>query len=406
MVNSHPDLKKLFGKKGNTLYLKKDIATKIIPLSRDAGKTFDGANIQMGVLDELAAHPNTDILDVVKSSQGARENPMMLYISTAGFDLSSPMYLEVEHSKKILEGQIQDENYFCFIAKKDKDTDPYSDEAILQTNPNVGVSVSMDYLQKERDEAKTRSEKKVNYLTKHINEFVNSSEEVLSKDQWDYCKTEHVPDLSTAVRCSIGLDLSVSDDFTSICSLWLFPDNTIYAKWLHIIPSDDLQQRQRALRVPLHSWIEQGFIRTSQGASINLDYVTDILYEYIEEGVSLGVPTELIYDPYKAKSVIAKLENDKGFMDHKHCYQGFATITEPLSRFMGIVKDQQLSVPDDPVIDWMVSNMVLIYDNFGNMKFDKSDRYKKVDGISALVSAIYGIIPYLDENQNTEVIWI
>jgi len=406
MIQSHPDLRKLFGKTGKILYLKKDISTKIMPLSRDAGKTFDGANVQIGCLDELAAHADTSILDVVKSSMGARENPLMLYISTAGFNLASPMKKEVDYSCQILDGALKDENYFCFIAKKEKGVDAFSIEAMKQTNPNIGVSVSLDFLQKEAKEAKLRPEKLTNYLTKHINEFVNSSELFVAVEDWNECKVSTLPDLTSATRMIVSADLSVSDDFTAICTGYLFPNNQIAVTFRFVIPDNKLRERERDLKIPLQSWVNEGLIETSVGKSVDLDYVTNIVKDELDKAITLNIPVEFAYDPYKAKTILAKLENDYGFKDTISVYQGFATQTEPLARSLAYIKQQDLIMTDNPVMDWMVSNVSVIYDNYGNYKIDKSDRTKKIDGYSAMISVFYGFIPYIDENQETDIIWI
>ena len=407
MIRAHDDLKKMFKKAGNTLTYTKD-ETTVTTLGRDSN-TEDGANFSFAIIDELHAHSSSEMVDVVRSSMGARKQPFTLIISTAGFDLGSPLVNEVEHAKDILNGTIEDDGYFAFICEPAQDTDPFCEDAWRAANPNFGVSVSKEYIQTESESAEQRPDRLVNYLTKHLNRFVNASEVFLPIEDWKLCSTntQAVPDLSKAIYASIGTDLSIIDDWTSVSTSYLFEDNTIYTKNKFFIPTCNVQVVANKLRIPLQEWIDKGHVTMLDGISINYDEV----YKYIidELGVSqkMNIPITHGYDPFKAKWILSKLENDYSYDDNIPVSQGFKSLTEPLNMLLTYVKSHQLIYEYNPVLNWMASNISIIFDTYGNIKPEKSDRNKKIDGIASLLNTLYVLIPHLHEKEETsEIYWL
>lgn len=407
MIRAHDDLKKTVRKVGNTLtYIKNE--TTVTTLGRDSN-TEDGANFSFAIIDELHAHSTSEMVDVVRSSMGARKQPFTLIISTAGFDLGSPLISEVEHAKDILNDVVEDDGYFAFICEPSKEVDPFSEDAWKAANPNYGVSVSKEYLQTESESASQRPDRLVNYLTKHLNRFVNASEVFLPIDDWKSCSTKisKTPDLSTAIYASIGTDLSIIDDWTSVSTTYLFEDNSIYTKNMFFIPTCDIQQKAKDLRIPLKEWVDKGFVTVTNGISINYDEVYKYIIQELMYINSLQIPVKHGYDPFKAKWILSKLENEYGFNDNISVSQGFKSLTEPLNMLLAYVKSHQIVCEHNPVLNWMASNISIIFDTYGNIKPEKSDRNKKIDGIASLLNTLYVLIPHLNEKEeSSEVYWL
>jgi len=410
LIQSHKDLKSLWRKSGNTLtYID---GSKIFTLGRNS-KTFDGYNISHGIADEIHAMPDNSIIEVVKSSQGSRNNPLMFYISTAGFDLASPLVQELDYAKDILNGSIENENYFAFIAQPElkigKDVFSLKDEDSIidilnQANPNIDVSVSSAYLLREFYEAQKRPELRVNFLTKHLNIFTSASEVFLPIEKWKSCALRMNEDnLNKAHRVFIGVDMSVVDDFTAVCTTYMF-DDMYYNKWMYFIPKRDLRDRAKRLRVPLETWIDKGYITIIEDSIIN----EDIIFEYISNLIDKYQDMSPIvsYDPYKMKRIISRLENEIGFKDVVPVPQGFRTMTEPLYNLLHFTSNQMLRHENNPVSNWMVGNIEVVFDSYGNMKIEKSNPNKKIDGIAALLNNLHAMTPYIEESQDVQVIWV
>jgi len=376
MIKAHKELKEHSKNSYGVITLTKN-STTFSTLGRDSD-TEDGLNVSLGIADEYHAHPDNSLYDVVESSQGARVQPCMMSITTAGFNLSSPAYNMYEYAKNVLEERIEDDNFFAFIAEPDKDDDLFCEETWIKANPNYGISVSKDYMERKSKEAYERPETKNNFLVKNLNTWTNASEEFISYDSWKDCGGILADD--TNVKCVIGFDLSVADDFSSLAKVYKI-GNMYYLKVKHYIPAKNVFERERTLKVPLSSWVEQGWITATHGSAIDYDFI----YADIEK--DLPNADAVCYDPYKAKHIIKRLE-DNNYDDAIPIRQGFLSLSSPTKFLSDLVKDRNITHENDPVLNWMISNLTVLTDASGNIKPDKSDFNKKIDGVAAAINAL------------------
>lgn len=354
--------------------------TTIRPLGRDS-KTEDGLNIGFGVGDEIHAHPDRSLIEVVQSSQGARVQPMMFYITTAGFNLASPGYDEYEYAKKVMDGVIEDDGYFAFIAELDKDDDPFDESVWYKANPNLGVSKTYDHMRNMANSAKERPSALNNFLVKELNRWVNAVENFIPFAKWKECAAPDT-DVSEAYGILLGIDLSRTDDFTAKATTYLLPNGKKHIKTHFYIPSDTVKERERELRAPLSTWILQGYITATPGNTIDLEYIErDIINDIEQRGVN-----ELCYDPYRAATLVSNIEKNTGFEGCVQIRQGFLTISEPTSNFKDDIKKGTLTHDGNPVMNWMVSNLTVLTDASGNIKPDKSHQTRKIDGCAAVIN--------------------
>ncbi|PHR57275.1 MAG: hypothetical protein COA44_06135 [Arcobacter sp.] len=361
--------------------------TTIKPLGRDS-KTEDGLNVGLGVGDEIHAHPDRGLIEVIESSQGARVEPLMFYVTTAGFDTASVGYQEYEHAKKVLDGVIEDDGYFAFVCEMDEGDDPFDEASWLKANPNLGISKSYDYMRKQANQAKLRSESLNNFLVKDLNKWVNASENFIKFEDWENCKADEI-DLSQATGVLLGVDLSRTDDFTALAKTYLFPNNRCHTTQHYYIPKDTVQERERELRAPLAKWILQGYITATPGSVIDLDYIEQDILKEISSGVE-----EVCYDPYRAATLISNIEKNSEFEDCVQIRQGYLTISEPTFNFKDYIKKGSLTHDGNPVTKWMVSNMSVLSDATGNVKPDKSKPNRKIDGCAAIINTLARAIAY------------
>lgn len=354
--------------------------TTIRPLGRDS-KTEDGFNIGFGVGDEIHAHPDRSLIEVVQSSQGARVQPMMFYITTAGFNLASPGYDEYEYAKKVMDGVIEDDGYFAFIAELDKDDDPFDESVWYKANPNLGVSKTYDHMRNMANAAKERPSALNNFLVKELNRWVNALENFIPYAKWKECAAPDT-DVSEAYGILLGVDLSRADDFTSKTKTYLLPNGKKHITTHFYIPADNIQERERELRAPLTTWVLQGFITATPGNTIDLDYIErDIIKDIEVDGVH-----EICYDPYRAATLVSNIEKNTGFEGCVQIRQGFLTISEPTSNFKDDIKTGAITHDNNPVMNWMVSNLTVVTDTSGNIKPDKSHPTRKIDGCASTIN--------------------
>lgn len=369
-------------------------STTIKPLGRDS-KSEDGLNVGMGIGDETHAHASREMRNVIESSQGSRLNPMMFDITTAGFDTASPGYQEYEYAKKVMDGAIEDDSYFAFICELDKDDDPFDENVWHKANPNLGVSKTWDYMRKQSKQAKERSESRNNFFVKDLNRWVNASENFIKFEEWEAVEAKDI-DVSKAIAVFLGVDLSRSDDFTALGTTYMFPGNKFHTTQHYYIPQDNVIEREKELRAPLSKWILEGHITATPGTTINFDYIQRDILKKIEKGEI----DEICYDPYKASTLISNIENESGFDGCVQVRQGFLSLSEPTFNFKDYIKNKNITHDGNPVTKWMVSNMSILKDAAGNIKPDKSNPNRKIDGCAAIINTLARSIAYEEKEQS------
>jgi len=376
MIEANQDLKDNSHESYGVITMSKTDTT-FSTLGRDS-ETEDGLNPTIGVADEYHAHPDNGLYEVVESGQGSRVQPLMLIITTAGTKKMSPAFNMYEHAKKILDEAVEDDDFFAFIAEPDKDDDPFDEETWRKSNPNYGVSVTKDYMQRHAKNAYERPETKTNFLVKNLNKWADAADAYIPYESWKECEGQLADD--TGVRCVQGFDLSVTDDFSARCKIYKV-DNLYYLKMNYYIPKVNVLERDKALRVPLVSWVNEGYITATPGNAIDYDYV----YEDIAS--DLADSDAVVYDPYKAKHLVKRIEDD-GYEGCIPLRQGYLSLTSPTKFFLDLIKDKKIVHDGNPVTNWMISNLIVVYDAAGNIKPDKSDPNRKIDGPAAIINAL------------------
>ncbi|MCD4699782.1 MAG: hypothetical protein K8R91_04330 [Phycisphaerae bacterium] len=399
MVKSNKDLNKNSTATYSTININ-PTSTTIKPLGQDS-HTEDGLSVGLGIGDEIHAHPDRTMIEVIESSQGARLQPMMFYITTAGFDTASVGFQEYEYAKKVLDGIIEDDNYFAFVCELDKDDDPFDESVWHKANPNLGVSKSYDYMRKQSKQAQERSETRNNFLVKDLNKWVNASENFIKFEDWEAAKVDDV-DLSKATAVLLGVDLSRNDDFTALATTYILPNNRYYTTQHYYIPADNVRERESELRAPLTKWILEGYITATppidgenEARTINYAYIQKDILAKVEAGA-----TEVCYDPYRAMTLISNIERESEFEGCIQIRQGYLTISEPTFNFKDFIKNKSLTHDGNPVTKWMVSNMSVLSDPAGNVKPDKSKPNRKIDGCAAIINTLARALAYEPEETS------
>ncbi len=384
MLEHHSELKKHTKESyGKIKFDRSD--TEIYALGRDSD-SLDGLNVSVGLADEIHAFKDDSLWDVVKSSQMARREPLMMAITTAGFNIASPAYSLYDYSKKVLDGVMDDDSLFAFIAeappKPDDDSKWYFKEEVwAAANPNYGVSVDKEEFALAAKEAYDRPEKFNNFMVKYLNVWTTSMESYLPLDRWQNCRGEVVRGKSLIG----GLDMSLRDDFSAYATVSKIDEKFHIAIKLYI-PEDTVQERERELRVPLLSWVNQGYITATPGDSVD--------YRYIAHDIIDDLPDmeAFCYDPYRAKTIVNILTDEEGYDNCIPTRQGYISLSEPTSYFLKLIKDGNIVHDGNPVLTWMISNVTILTDPAGNIKPDKSSPNRKIDGVAAILNTFVYLI--------------
>jgi phage terminase large subunit-like protein len=353
-------------------------------LSADA-YTKHGLNAHGVVFDELHAQPNRDLWDVLKTSTGARRQPLMVAITTAGFDRESICWEQHEKARKILSGIIEDESFFAYIASADEKDDWQDPMIWAKANPGLGVTVKRDYLETECLEAQQSPGYQNTFRRLHLNQWTQQETRWLPMEKWDACNTPVDMTLLKKSVCYGGLDLASTSDIASF--VLCFPpekgEAELYA-WLPFfwIPEENMIERERKDRVPYSTWLRQGLIYATDGNVIDYGFIV----KKIDELGELYNIKEIAFDRWGAFQVSQQLEG-AGFT-MVGFGQGFQSMSSPTKELLRLVQDGKLAHGGNPVLRWMADNLMVSTDPAGNVKPNKQKSREKIDGIVAGVMAL------------------
>lgn len=357
--------------------------SKFEPLSSDAN-SLDGLNIHGGIIDELHAHKTRDVYDVLVTATGARKQPLIWIVTTAGFNTNGICYEKYEYSVKVLKGVIEDDRFFCYIAQADENDDPFDENTWIKANPNIGVSCSLEDLRTKAKQAKEIPAALTNFMVKHLNMWVNAETAWMNMQKYKECEEANSDfDIGQleGERCFCGVDLSATTDITSVNLEFPLHDGR-YA-WINhcFLPEDGILEKERRDKVPYTAWAREGYITLTPGPTIDYEWIQSYI---MEMGKKYQIQ-EIDYDPWNSTQFANNLMNE-GF-ECVEIRQGFKTLSEPIKDVEKLILEKRLITFNNPVLRFAISNAVPSLDPAGNIKLDKSKASKRIDPIIAGVTS-------------------
>lgn len=382
MVKASPFLRNRIGAFRDNLHVEAT-HSKFEPLGADSD-TMDGLNIHGAIIDELHAHKTSGVVDVLDTATGARRQPLIVEITTAGWDRQSICWQHHEYTRQIVEGLIEDDSWFGFIAAADADDDWTDERTWQKANPNYSVSVKPDDLRRKALKAQQMPAAQNSFKRLHLNIWTEQADRWMTIEAWDKCAGALDPDMLIGRECYAGLDLASTTDIAAL--VLVFPsddDPTIYDVLCYFwVPAETVLQRTRSGSVPYATWVDQGLIFATEGNVIDYRAIMATL----DELAQLYDIREVAYDRWGATELIQTLQ-DEG-LEVVPFGQGFVSMSPPTKSLMTMVLSERIRHSNNPVLRWMAGNMVVREDPAGNLKPDKSKSTEKIDGMVALIMGL------------------
>ena len=378
MVNASNALKSLITVRAQNMYIKKT-NSKYEPLSSDYN-SLDGLNISAAIIDELHAHKTRDLWDVLETATGARRQPLIFAITTAGTSRQSICREQHEYLRKVLENVVIDDTYCGIIFSLDDGDDYTNPDNWIKANPNLGISVRYDDIERKLLKAKEVPSNLNAVLNYHFDIWTQSTTRWINPDKWDKCNGGTDLELLKNEVCYAGLDLSSINDLTAL--VLKFPRTGDVLAWFWI-PEENMIAREHRDRVPFSAWVREGFVEATPGNVIDYEYIKAKIYQISKEFRGLK---EIGYDPYMATQIAIQLEGE-GF-NVVPVRQGWKTMSPALKELEREYISGELKHRDNPVLKWMAANVVVTEDSAGNYMPNKAQSFDRIDGIAALCVAI------------------
>ena len=344
--------------------------------------TQDGWNPHVGILDELHAHKDRGLFDVIKSAFGARKNPMMWIVTTAGYNTEGVCFEQRKMVEKVLARKVKADHVFGVIYTLDKNDDPYDPKLWVKANPMIGITPTWRSMLDYAEEAKVSPGVAYEFKTKRLNIWTTAKDAWLNMVHWDACPGAFDRSQMKNLKCYGGLDLASVSDLAAFVLLFV-EGLTMYALCRFYLPEETIREHSQRRNLPYQQWVDEGHITVTPGNTID--------YEFIEKDVKDSASEfsiEMIgYDPWNATQVVNNLTEEGANMVEVR--QGAKSFNEPMNDLEKAIKGKRLHHGDNPVLSWMASNVVARYDANLNKAPDKKNSHEKIDGLVALLIAIH-----------------
>lgn len=383
MIKASPQLRRNFRPQRDAILYDKTIS-KIEPQAADSEK-LDGLNTHIGIFDEIHEFKDFKLISVIKNSRGARLQPLLIYITTAGYQLDGPLVDMVEAGKDTLDGIIEDERTFYFLASLDDEDDMNDRETWVKANPNLGVSINIDDMEEEWIKAKRTPAERGDFITKRFNIFANN-DEMSFIDHATLQKNNEVisVDELEGLPCTIGYDLSETEDFTSACATFALDNGKVAVLSHSWIPKHKVEYSNE--KIPYREWEEAGYLTIQDTPYIDYNDVFDWILKINEH-----YPVEKItYDRANAFKLNQELKN-YGF-ETEEVRQGAITLSPALKDLKEMFLDGKIIFNNNPLMKWYINNVQLKMDRNGNWLPSKQSRYRKIDGFAAMLNTYTDIM--------------
>ncbi len=348
------------------------------------GKPGDGTSPSCALIDEYHEHDTPEQFDTMQTGMGAREQPLMWVITTAGDNLAGPCYDAILTGRKLLQGLLADEQLF-FIEHSIDDGDDWEDPAaLLKANPNAGVSIGLEFLQQRQAEAVRNARKQGVFKTKHLNLWVNARSALFNMASWNRCR---VPGLSLDAmrgrRCYVGLDLASKNDIAAM--VLLFPlDGGAYATFGHYyLPGEVLEETGREHYA---GWAH------ADPPTLTLTDGNMIDFERIEADLddvrSRFQVEEVVFDPAQATMLVTRLmAKGVAVTQFDQNARNYSEPTKQVGALLDAGRLQHDCAENHPM-SWMMSNVVGRPDAKDQVYPRKDKAENKIDGPVALIMAM------------------
>ena len=380
MVQSSSSLRRGFRVTRDAIYFD-ETGAKIEPQASDSER-LDGLNCHMGVFDEIHEYKNYKLINVIKNSTAAREQPLLLYITTAGYVLDGPLMDMYERGADVLAGIVEDERTFYYIAELDEGDELDDPGCWAKANPNLGISVQLEDMVQEWEERKNVPAERGDFITKRLNLFVRSSEQAFV--DFDVLKRnddELDPEVLRGRPCVGGFDLSQTEDFTAACLEFPLDDGRLFVMSHSFVPEAKVKLDNESL--PFAEWERRGLLTITPGDFVDYAYV----YRWFAERSKVYPILRITYDPANAYRLVADLQAFGGQEWTKVVRQGAMTLSGPLKDLKEHLLAGKVVSNNDPLLRWYINNVKLVDDRNGNWLPSKQGRYRKIDGFAAWLNA-------------------
>jgi phage terminase large subunit-like protein len=363
----------------NTIYNKK-LRTTFKIISRDAN-TAQGMNSSFVIYDELFGAPSSELYDNLVSGMVARKQPLLIAISTAGYDKASFLYDLCEHGKKVNSGAEKDDTFYAKLYGIEEGEDWKSEEVWKKCNPSLGHTIPIEALRADFKSAVAFPRGELSFRTNNLNDWIDSMKHWIGDTQWMECGADVKIEDFKGETCYAGLDLSSTTDLTALV-LCFYRNEKYYVFSFAFCPEENIKGRSRKDKVPYDMWRNQSHLIATPGNATDYDYIIKKLNDLSKDYNISAVAIDRWNSTFLSTKLMADGFNVIGFG------QGFSSMSSPVKALERLVLSKNIIHDNNPILRWCLSNVILQVDAAGNAKCSKAESKERIDLIIALLMAL------------------
>jgi len=367
------------------------------PLASDS-KTLDGLNVHFAAIDEVHAHKSSEVIDLLDTATGAREQPLIVEITTSGSNKGSICYKHHEMTKKVLEGVIKNDAWFGVVYSIDEGDDWKDEKVWIKANPNLAVSKRKEYMAEQYEKAIQMPSFLNTFLRLDLNVWTGSTTRWISDETWMGCYEQFSEQDLLGMECIAGCDLASVGDTNAISLLFKTEDGYKVLNYF-FVPAETKQKKYELDNINYPEWVRDGdIIETTLPSRDDEAIVLKILE--IKSKFKLKA---IAFDRWQSEDIVHKLESVG--VECVAFGQGYRSMSYPTKKLEEMVTNRQLKHNGNKAMRWMVSNIMIERDAADNIKINKAKSSEKVDGPVSLVMALGTMLDYERKNINSNYVW-
>lgn len=395
MVSQSPYLRKHIKKRKTDLYFSAAMS-KMQALGKNSD-TLDGLNSSCVIIDELHGIKDRNLYEVMKQSQSARRQPLLVMITTAGTVRECIFDDTYEYACKVVDGVINDPTFLPIIYELDAKAEWTDPAAWFKANPGLGRIKKLEDLVAKVERAKQSPKDLSGILCKDFNIRETRYNAWLDFDSINNEETFSLEDFRGAYAIG-GADLSLTTDLTCATVLMMHPEtHKRYIHQMYWLPEENFTQRVEQEKIPYDKWLEAGLVRLCKGNTINYSDVTAWFLEIVKEhGIT---PLWVYYDSWSARYWVEEMEG-YGF-PMERCIQGAKTLSLPMQNLGADLQAKKVVYNNNPILKWCLTNTGIQEDRNGNIvPVKNSSAKRRIDGTASLLDAYVGLYEHYNEFLN------
>lgn len=355
-------------------------------------RTKDGLNGSTVIMDEFSQARSSELLTVLTTSMGVRENPLTVIITTASDVFDGPFYEMLQGYKSVLLGEYEDDSVFAHIFEPDLDDAEDDERTWLKVHPHLGITVSLEFYRQEyKNAVRNGSEAMLAFRTKLLNLYAENEQRswISSTLARHISKPMAIDGIKGRPDAMVAIDLSESDDFSSVTmGMYDAGQKNFYFHTAYFFPAGALpgHPNEKLYR----TWAEKGFLILTDGDVIDYRRIVEYVLWLNQFVRILGIG----YDPWKSQEVINMLAASGAGNVIKGIRQTYGTFTAPVESFEHGAKTGHIFINDNPINAYCFGNAVLDSDKLENCKPVKRKQTQKIDGVITTLMCMRLFIDY------------